>query len=126
MAVTNVLTDVARKRALDGRDLIPATFWMRAAVTVCFGVVLLWQILRGTPVVIRDGGALFGLSRLHFAPIPERSDGRPEPPARRTVGHHEPQRPGRAETHRPGDRPFDQQRCAATKCSDRFLRSRLC
>jgi len=70
MSVTNVLTDVARKRALEGRDLIPTTFWMRVAVTVCFGAVLLWQILRGTPVVIRDGGALFGVAQLHLEPIP--------------------------------------------------------
>jgi hypothetical protein len=29
MSVTNVLTDVARKHALEKRDLVPATFWMR-------------------------------------------------------------------------------------------------
>ena len=70
MSVTNVFTDVARKRALDGRELIPATFWMRVAVTVCFGVALLWQILRGTPVEIRDGGALFGIEAMRLSPIP--------------------------------------------------------
>lgn len=70
MSVTNVFTDVARKRALDGRELIPATFWMRVAVTVCFGVALLCQILRGTPVEIRDGGALFGIEAMRLSPIP--------------------------------------------------------
>ncbi|HEY2016271.1 MAG TPA: EamA family transporter [Bryobacteraceae bacterium] len=70
MSVSNVCTDVARKRALDKRDLIPATFWMRLAVTACFGVALGWQTFRGTPVIIRDGGALFGLAWLHLAPIP--------------------------------------------------------
>ncbi|HLK69342.1 MAG TPA: hypothetical protein VKU19_38190 [Bryobacteraceae bacterium] len=37
MSVVNVLTDVARKRALNKRDLIPATFWMRVAVALVFG-----------------------------------------------------------------------------------------
>ena len=31
MSVTNVFTDVARKHALDKRELIPATFWIRVA-----------------------------------------------------------------------------------------------
>jgi len=69
MSVINVLTDVARKRALDKRELIPATFWMRVAVALIFLVVLAVQVARGTPVVIRDGGALFGIASLHLAPI---------------------------------------------------------
>ena len=60
MSVTNVMTDVWRKRALDQRDLFPATFWIRIAVAVVFAVVLLVQILRGEPIVIRDGGLLRG------------------------------------------------------------------
>src|SRR5665811_1964825 len=68
MSVTNVMTDVWRKRALDRRDLFPVTFWMRIAVAVVFGVVVLVQVLRGVPIVIRDGGLLFGLVQL--APIP--------------------------------------------------------
>ena len=68
MSVTNVMTDVWRKRALDQRELFPVTFWTRVAVTVVFALVLLTQILRGVPVVIRDGGLLFGLVQL--APIP--------------------------------------------------------
>ena len=52
MSVTNVLTDVFRKRALDKRDLIPATLWIRIAVTVVFGLALLWQIATGAPVGI--------------------------------------------------------------------------
>jgi drug/metabolite transporter (DMT)-like permease len=70
MSVTNVLTDVARKRALTGRELIPATFWIRTAVTFCFAVVLLWRILNGTRIVIRDGGPLFGIASWHLNPIP--------------------------------------------------------
>jgi predicted dehydrogenase len=40
MSVTNVMTDVWRKRALDRRDLFPATFWIRIAVAVVFALVL--------------------------------------------------------------------------------------
>jgi len=69
MSVTNVLTDVARKHALQGRDLIPATFWIRTAVTAVFGIVLLWRIAWGAQVVIRDGGPLFGIAALHPSPI---------------------------------------------------------
>ena len=68
MSVTNVMTDVWRKRALDGRDLFPATFWIRVAVAVVFALVLLAQMLRGEPVVIRDAGLLFGVFQL--APVP--------------------------------------------------------
>ncbi len=70
MSVINVLTDVARKRALNKRELIPATFWMRVAVAVIFVVVLLVQVLRGAAVTIRDGGPLFGIERLHWSPLP--------------------------------------------------------
>jgi drug/metabolite transporter (DMT)-like permease len=68
MSVTNVMTDVWRKHALEKRELFPVTFWTRIAVTVVFGLVLLVQILRGAPVVVRDGGLLFGLVQL--APLP--------------------------------------------------------
>src|SRR5579862_9128272 len=70
MSVTNVLTDVARKRALEGRDLVTATFWIRTAVTTVFGIVLLYRIIGGATVVIRDGGPLFGIDSLHLAPVP--------------------------------------------------------
>jgi uncharacterized membrane protein len=70
MSVTNVLTDVARKHALNKRDLMPATFWIRTAVTVVFALVLLWRVWGGVAIEIRDGGALFGIDSLHLAPIP--------------------------------------------------------
>ncbi len=70
MSVTNVLTDVARKHALDKRDLIPATLWIRIAVTVVFAMALAWQIATGSPPVIKDGGALFGIATIHLAPVP--------------------------------------------------------
>jgi len=70
MSITNVLTDVARKRALEGRDLVTATFWIRTAVTSVFGLVLLYRIAGGAQVVIRDGGPLFGVASWQLAPIP--------------------------------------------------------
>jgi drug/metabolite transporter (DMT)-like permease len=70
MSVTNVLTDVARKRALDQRDLVPATFWIRTTVTAVFGLALLWRIVGGFTPAIRDGGPLFGIASLHLAPFP--------------------------------------------------------
>ena len=70
MSVVNVLTDVARKHALHKRDLIPATFWMRVAVALIFMVVLAVRVLRGAAVTIRDAGPLFGIARLHPAPVP--------------------------------------------------------
>lgn len=70
MSVTNVLTDVARKHALAQRDLIPATLWIRLAVTVVFAAALGWQIASGSTPVITDGGALFGVAALHLPPMP--------------------------------------------------------
>jgi drug/metabolite transporter (DMT)-like permease len=62
-SVTNVLTDVGRKHALSGRDLIPTTFWIRTVVASISGLVLLWRVLvAGAPLAIRDGatGSFFG------------------------------------------------------------------
>ena len=70
MSLTNVLTDVARKRALDKRDLVPATFWIRVAVTLVFLAALAWRVVGGSQIQIRDGGALFGIAGLHPAPVP--------------------------------------------------------
>ena len=54
MSVTNVFTDVARKHALEKRDLVPATFWCRVAVAVVFVLVLGWRIASGVPVAVRE------------------------------------------------------------------------
>jgi len=69
-SISNVMTDVARKHALERRDLIPATFWIRIVLAAIMGLVFLWRIGNGAQVVIRDGGALFGIAALHPAPIP--------------------------------------------------------
>lgn len=59
MSLMNVLTDVARKRALEKRELNAVTFWTRIAVTAVFAIALGWRVLSGRPVVIRGGIALF-------------------------------------------------------------------
>lgn len=69
MSVTNVFTDVARKHALQDRELLPATFWIRTAVALLFGIVLSWRIVWGAHIVIRDGGPLFGIAALHLSPV---------------------------------------------------------
>jgi drug/metabolite transporter (DMT)-like permease len=70
MSVTNVFTDVARKHALEKRDLIPATFWIRLAVTAVFAIALAVRIAGGSAVEIRDAGPLFGIAALHPPPVP--------------------------------------------------------
>jgi len=68
MSITNVFTDVARKHTLEDRELIPATFWIRTAVAGVFGIVLLWRVLWGHQIVIRDVGPLFGIASMHPSP----------------------------------------------------------
>src|SRR5207249_675426 len=50
MSVTNVMTDVWRKRALEKRELFSATLWMRVAVAALFCIVL---IVVGSPAMHR-------------------------------------------------------------------------
>ena len=70
MSVTNVFTDVARKHALEKRDLVPATFWVRVAVAAIFVLVLIWRVAGGAAVQIRDSGPLFGITALTLPPLP--------------------------------------------------------
>jgi drug/metabolite transporter (DMT)-like permease len=70
MSVTNVFTDVARKHALDKRDLIPATFWIRIAVTIVFIIALAVRVAGGAAIEIRDAGPMFGIPALQVAPVP--------------------------------------------------------
>ena len=61
MSLTNVLTDVARKRALEKRDLVPATFWIRIAVAAVFVLVLAFRVFTGaSKLEVRDP-AMFAL-----------------------------------------------------------------
>jgi len=69
MSSTNVLTDVARKKALNMRALIPATMWCRAVSAMVFTIALGVRVAMGHAVVIRDGGELFGVAGWHISPI---------------------------------------------------------
>ncbi|MGO9257573.1 MAG: EamA family transporter [Bryobacteraceae bacterium] len=70
MSVTNVFTDVARKHALERRDLVPATFWIRVAVAAVFVLVLAWRVEGGAAIEIRDTGPLFGVAFLSMPTLP--------------------------------------------------------
>jgi len=59
MSVINVLTDVWRKHALEKRDLLPATFWIRVAVAAVFAIVLAVRVATGAQIEIRGGLGLF-------------------------------------------------------------------
>lgn len=69
MSVANVFTDVARKKALANRSLIPATFWCKVFTALVFGAVLLFRIVQGSRLEIREGGNLFGLAGVHLTPV---------------------------------------------------------
>jgi drug/metabolite transporter (DMT)-like permease len=69
MSGANVLTDVARKKALRERSLIPATFWCRVVAAAVFTVALLARIVAGRTLTVRDGGDLFGINGIHVSPI---------------------------------------------------------
>jgi drug/metabolite transporter (DMT)-like permease len=59
MSLMNVLTDVARKHALEKREINTVTFWTRIVVTAVFAIALAVHIFTGSPVVIRGGVPLF-------------------------------------------------------------------
>jgi uncharacterized membrane protein len=59
MSVINVLTDVCRKHALEKRDLLPATFWIRIAVAAVFCIVVAVRMAGGARIEIRGSAALF-------------------------------------------------------------------
>jgi len=69
MSSANVLTDVARKKALKKRVLIPATMWCRTVSAVVFALALGVRIAAGYPLAIRDGGNLFGVAGWHISPV---------------------------------------------------------
>src|SRR6516162_10192446 len=59
MSLMNVLTDVARKHALEKLEINTVTFWTRISVTAVFAISLAVHVLTGSPIVIRGGIPLF-------------------------------------------------------------------
>ncbi len=70
MSATNVFADVARKKALENRALIPATMWCKVATALVYAIALTYRVSNVAPVEIRDGGSLFGIDGVHLAPAP--------------------------------------------------------
>jgi drug/metabolite transporter (DMT)-like permease len=69
MAVTNVVMEVARKKATTGRVLVPAAFWCHIFDTLVFVLAWGYYRLRGYGFYVRGGGDLFGISGLHISPM---------------------------------------------------------
>jgi drug/metabolite transporter (DMT)-like permease len=58
LSVTNVITDVARKKVADRHELVASTFWIRVFAALVFTVALLVRIFAGSPPVIHAPAAL--------------------------------------------------------------------
>jgi uncharacterized membrane protein len=69
MSVVTVIMEVARKKALAGRALIPVLFLCHGFDSVVF--ISLWLLHRwmGDPFFVRGGGDLFGITGLHLSPL---------------------------------------------------------
>lgn len=69
-SLTNVVTDVARKKALAGQDLFAATFGFRLFAAIAYTAVFGFRLLAGHQVTIKETGPVFGISALSFSPLP--------------------------------------------------------
>jgi len=69
MSVVTVIMEVARKKALAGRALIPVLFWCHGFDSAVF--IILWLLHRwmGDALYVRSGGDLFGITGLHLSPL---------------------------------------------------------
>jgi len=68
-SLTNVVTDVARKKALAGQDLIAATFGFRLFAAIAYTAVFGFRLLSGHEVTIKETGPVFGIEALSFSPL---------------------------------------------------------
>lgn len=69
MSGSNIFTDVARKKAVLQRQMIPVTFWCELVAAFVYGLALWVRYLMGAHLVFHDGGNLFGIAALHLSPI---------------------------------------------------------
>src|ERR1700687_4180208 len=69
-SITNVLTDVARKKVVDRHEVVASTFSFKVVGGLIFAAAMClhahWECLP----VLRDGRAVFGVAWLHLAPLP--------------------------------------------------------
>ena len=57
LSVTNVMTDVARKKVAERHELVASTFWIRVFAALVFTVALLVRTFAGSPPVIHAPAA---------------------------------------------------------------------
>ncbi|HYV37919.1 MAG TPA: EamA family transporter [Gemmataceae bacterium] len=57
-SVSNVFTDVARKKVVDRNELLAGTFWIRFFAALVFGVAVGWLALQGSPPIIHPTSIL--------------------------------------------------------------------
>src|ERR1039458_1294129 len=69
MAVVNVLMEVARKKAVTGKLLLPATFWCHVFDTLVFVLAWTYHRWRGFGFFVHGGGDFLGISSLHLTPM---------------------------------------------------------
>lgn len=69
MSVVTVIMEVARKKALAGRALIPVLFWCHGFDSVVFVSLWLFHRWLGDDLYVRGGGDLFGITGLHLSPL---------------------------------------------------------
>ena len=69
-SVSNVLKDVASKKALDTHEITATTFWFRLIVAVLVSIFYAFFFWNGYIEPLKDGGALFGIAAWHLAPLP--------------------------------------------------------
>lgn len=69
MALANVLMEVARKKAVAGRLLVPVTFWCHVFDTLVFGLAWGCRWWRGYGFSIHDTGVLLGIGAIHLSPL---------------------------------------------------------
>jgi len=67
-SVTNAVTDVARKKALEKHDLIAASFAIKFFAMLTYTAALGARLLSGQEVQIKDAGPVFGFAALNFSP----------------------------------------------------------
>src|SRR5258708_15447404 len=69
-SITNVFTDVARKRVGGRHEVVASTFSFKAVSGLIFAAAMCLHVYwEGLPV-LRDGGPVFGVAGLHLAPLP--------------------------------------------------------
>ena len=67
-SVTNAVTDVARKKALEKRDLIATSFVIKFFAMLTYAVGLGARLFSGGEARIKDSGPVFGFESLNFSP----------------------------------------------------------